>query len=163
MGGTPRIEFMQRDIYSNLDDLNTDIICDTEKNGYRFTVNTHLVDINQNAPAQGEIPVTIYYTYTRQGLEINVENCYDATYLMLPVIASPAEEVKVTPQKASINKDGGTLSITCTAGHIEVAPTDKDGRIFNPVPGFSFVPLRIIPNSSEKKIRINILFRNLFC
>ena len=78
---------------------------------------------------------------------------------MLPVIASPAEEVKVTPQKASINKDGGTLSITCTDGHIEVAPTDKDGRIFNPVPGFSFVPLRIIPNSSEKKIRINILFR----
>lgn len=59
----------------------------------------------QNAPAQGEIPVTIYYTYTRQGLEINVENCYDATYLMLPVIASPAEEVKVTPQKASINKE----------------------------------------------------------
>ena len=30
---------------------------------------------------------------------------------------------------------------------------------FNAVPGFSFVPLRIIPNSSEKKIRINILFR----
>ena len=51
MGGTPRIEFMQNGtIYSNLDDLNTDIICDTEKNGYRFTVNTHLVDINQNAP-----------------------------------------------------------------------------------------------------------------
>ena len=39
MGGTPRIEFMQNgSIYSNLDDLNTDIICDTEKNGYRFTV-----------------------------------------------------------------------------------------------------------------------------
>ena len=160
MGGTPRIELMQNGtVYSNLDDLNTDIICDTEKDGYRFTVNTHLVDINQKAPSQGEIPITVDYTYTQQGIEINVENCHDAAYLMLPVISSPTEEVKVTPQEASINKSGGTLSIICTAGHIEVAPTDKDRRIFNPVPGFSFVPLRIIPNNPKKKIHLKILFR----
>ena len=160
MGGTPRIELMQNGtVYSNLDDLNTDIICDTEKDGYRFTVNTHLVDINQKTPSQGEIPITVDYTYTQQGIEINVENCHDAAYLMLPVISSPTEEVKVTPQEASINKSGGTLSIICTAGHIEVAPTDKDRRIFNPVPGFSFVPLRIIPNNPKKKIHLKILFR----
>ncbi|WP_300701635.1 hypothetical protein [Bacteroides sp.] len=160
MGGTPRIELMQNgNVYSNLDDLNTDIICHTEKNGYRFAVNTHLVDINQKSPSQGEIPITLDYTYTKQGIGIIVDNCYEGAYFMLPVIASPTEEVKVTSREASIKKRGGILSITCTAGCIEVAPTDKDGRIFNPVPGFSFVPLRVIPDGAEKKICINILFR----
>lgn len=160
IGGTPRIELMQNgNVYSNLDDLNTDIICHTEKNGYRFTVNTHLVDINQKSPSQGEIPITLDYTYTKKGVGITVDNCYEGTYFMLPVIASPTEAVKVTSKEVSIKKEGGILSITCTAGCIEVAPTDKDGRIFNPVPGFSFVPLRIIPDGTEKKICIDILFR----
>lgn len=159
IGGTPRVEFIQNGvIYSNLDDLNTDIICHIEKDGYRFEVNTHLVDIDQKAPLKGEIPVVIDYTYTPQGIGINVENCYESAYLMLPVIASPTEKVEVTPQRVSINKDGGILSITCTAGRMELAPTDRDGRIFNPVPGFSFIPLRIISNGLENRIGINILF-----
>ncbi len=57
-----------------------------------------------------------------------------------------------------INRNNGVLNVKCEAGTVEVGPTDDDGRIFNPVPGFSFVPLRILPDSEDKKVLINIYF-----
>ena len=57
-----------------------------------------------------------------------------------------------------VYKRQGVLHITCESGNIQVAPTDGDGRIFNPVPGFSFIPLQIIPKGTDKKIQINIYF-----
>ena len=106
MGGTPRIEFMQNGtIYSNLDDLNTDIICDTKKE--RLSVYREYpfgrYKSKRTCPRRDSCHNLLYLH--RQGLEINVENCYDATYLMLPVIASPAEEVKSNSPK-SIYKQG---------------------------------------------------------
>ena len=134
MGGTPRVESIQDEVaYSNLDDLNTDITCFIEDGFCRFNVNSHLVDINQQSPKQGEVPVEVNYAFSEQG-------------------------VRISTREASIKKNKGILYITCEAGYIDVAPTDSDGRIFNPVPGFSFVPLRIIPESIGKKIQINIYF-----
>ena len=98
------------------------------------------------------------YAFSEQGVSISVERCNDSAYLVLPVIASPKEEVRISTREASIKKNKEILYITCEAGYIDVAPTDSDGRIFNPVPGFSFVPLRIIPESIGKKIQINIYF-----
>lgn len=77
---------------------------------------------------------------------------------MLPVIASPEEKVEITAREVCIKKNKGVLHITCESGNIQVAPTDGDGRIFNPVPGFSFIPLQIIPKGTDKKIQINIYF-----
>jgi len=144
--------------YSNLDDLNTDITCFIENGFCRFNVNSHLVNINQQSPKQGEVLVEVNYAFSEQGVSISVERCNDSAYLVLPVIASPKEEVRISTREASIKKNKGILYITCEAGYIDVAPTDSDGRIFNPVPGFSFVPLRIIPESIGKKIQINIYF-----
>ena len=159
MGGTPRVELTQDGVaYSNLDDLNTDITCFIENGFCRFNVNSHLVDINQQSPKQGEVLVEVNYAFSEQGVSISVERCNDSAYLVLPVIASPKEEVRISTREASIKKNKGILYITCEAGYIDVAPTDSDGRIFNPVPGFSFVPLRIIPESIGKKIQINIYF-----
>lgn len=159
MGGTPRVELTQDGVaYSNLDDLNTDITCFIENGFCRFNVNSHLVNINQQSPKQGEVLVEVNYAFSEQGVSISVERCNDSAYLVLPVIASPKEEVRISTREASIKKNKGILYITCEAGYIDVAPTDSDGRIFNPVPGFSFVPLRIIPESIGKKIQINIYF-----
>lgn len=50
------------------------------------------------------------------------------------------------------------MEIICVNGMLKVAPTDEDGRIFNPVPGFSFVPLQIFPEGENKKIQIEITY-----
>lgn len=57
-----------------------------------------------------------------------------------------------------IRKENGTLEISCVNGHLKVAPTDADGRIFNPVPGFSFIPLQVFPESPSKKIIVKIIY-----
>ena len=159
MGGTPRIELAEDgNVYSNLDDLNTDIVCHTDKNDYRFQVNTHLVNINQQSPSGGEVPVEVNYVFSEQGVQISVQHCPDAAYFVLPVIASPAEKVEITPKDVCIEKNGGVLNIKCEAGIVAAGPTDDDGRIFNPVPGFSFIPLRILPSVRDEKILINICF-----
>ncbi len=160
IGGTPRIEWTQDEVvYSNLDDLDTDIACLMENGFCRFNVNTHLVDVNQHAPKQGEIPIEMNYTFSEQGVNITVERCYESAYLVLPIIASPEEMVKISEREACIKKDKGILYIACEAGYINVAPTDSDGRIFNPVPGFSLLPLQIMPESIGKKIQVAIYFR----
>ena len=160
MGGTPRVELIQDEItYSNLDDLDTGITWLTENGCCRFNVKSHLVDVDQRSPKQGEVPVEVNYTFSEQGVSISMERCNESVYLMLPVIASPEEEVRVSAQEACIKKKKGVLYITCETGYMNVAQTDNDGRIFNPVPGFSFVPLKIMPESIDKKILINIYFR----
>ena len=95
MGGTPRVELTQDGVaYSNLDDLNTDITCFIENGFCRFNVNSHLVNINQQSPKQGEVLVEVNYAFSEQGVSISVERCNDSAYLVLPVIASPKEEVR---------------------------------------------------------------------
>ena len=159
-GGTPRIELMQDGVaYSNLDDLNTDIDCHAEKGSCTFTVHTHLVDINQQAPPQGEVAMTMNYTYSEQGISIHVEHCDEPVRFILPVIASPEEKVEFSSHEVRIRKNKGVVCITCESGDMEIAPADDDERIFNPVPGFSFIPLQVLPDNVDKKIHINICFR----
>lgn len=47
-------------------------------------------------------------------------------------------------------------------GMLKVAPTDEDGRIFNPVPGFSFVPLQIFPEGRIRKFKLKSHIINIF-
>ena len=58
--------------------------------------------------------------------------------LVLPVIAAPSEVVDITPEGMRLQKKDGVLEVVCVNGRMKVAPTDKDGRIFNPVPGSAF-------------------------
>lgn len=159
MSGTPRVEMVQYGtIYSNLDDLDTDIVYTKEEDAHRFHVNTHLVDVEQQSPVQGSIPVSLDYVYSEQGVSMEVGYCPLNACLVLPVIASPAEIIDVDAKHMRIQKGNGVLEVVCVNGVLEVAPTDKDGRIFVPVPGFSFVPLRILPNGGSKKIRVEIIY-----
>ena len=159
-GGTPRIELIQNGVaYSNLDDLNTSITCHEREEACTFTVHTHLVDINQQAPLQGEVAMTMNYTYSEQGVSIHLEHCNEPIRLMLPVIASPEENIEFSSHEVYIRKNKGVVCITCESGDMEIAFTDDDQRIFNPVPGFSFIPLQVLPDKMDKKIHINISFR----
>lgn len=159
MGGTPRVETVRNGVvYSNLDDLDTEINCRMEDGICNFSVNTHLVDLNQQAPSQGAVPVTVDYSYSSKGVDITIEHCPASAYFVLPVIASPNEEIKVSSRKVFIKKEKGILSIACKSGYINVAPTDNDGRVFNPVPGFSFIPLQVTPDDANKKMEISLSF-----
>lgn len=159
MSGTPRVEMQQYGtIYSNLDDLDTDIAYTKEKDAHCFHVNTHLVDAEQQVPVQGSIPVNVDYLYSKQGVTIKMDHCPVSAYLVLPVIASPSEAAEITPKHMRIRKAHGTLEITCINGTLKVAPVDEDGRIFNPVPGFSFIPLQVFPDSPDKKIQVKIAY-----
>lgn len=160
MSGTPRIEIIQDGIaYSNLDDLDTEIIYHKEKGAHCFRVNTHLVDADQQNPVQGEIPVTVHYSFSARGMTFEVEHCPDSAYLVLPVIASPLEKAEVTSQEARITKEKAILEITCHSGTLEAAPADEDGRIFNPVPGFSFIPLKVKAAGKNSRISVNIIIK----
>lgn len=159
-GGTPRVELVQEGVaYSNLDDLNTSITCHAGKKSCTFDVQTHLVDLNQQAPPRGETAVALNYTYSEQGVGIRVEHCGEGLRLMLPVISSPEEKYELSDRRLCIARNGGTLCIACEEGNMDIAPTDEDGRIFNPVPGFSFIPLRIGPDAKGKGIHISISFQ----
>lgn len=105
MSGTPRVEMVQYGtVYSNLDDLDTDITYVKEKDMHRFHVNTHLVDADQQTPVQGSITVNMDYVYSKQGLLIEVDYCPLTACLVLPVIASPSEVVTITPKGMRVQK-----------------------------------------------------------
>jgi len=159
MSGTPRVEMVQYGtIYSNLDDLDTDITYTKEKDTHNFHVNTHLVDIDQQTPIQGSMPVSMDYVYSKQGVTIKMDHCPYSAYMVLPVITSLLDVTEVDSKNMRIRKENGILEISCVNGYLKVAPTDADGRIFNPVPGFSFIPLQVFPESPSKKIIVKIIY-----
>lgn len=160
MSGTPRVEWIEDGIvYSNLDDLDAEIGYRQEKDAHCFRVKARLVDAEQQHPARGKVPVIIDYSFSAQGMTFEVQQCPDSAYLVLPVIASPLEEVTVTGQEACIKKEKGTLKIACINGKMEVALTDEDGRIFNPVPGFSFIPLKVKAGGKNSQVAVNIIIK----
>ena len=157
MGGTPRMEMMCEGVaYSNLDDLNTEIAYREENGRHCFQVTTHLVDINQKAPQGKDVPVVINYVYSDKGVSMEIPVCPDSAYLVLPVIASPQEEVNRQTDEIRIRKGDTYISIDCQSGVLSIAPTNPDGRIFNPVPGFAFLPVLVKPDATHKNIRISL-------
>lgn len=161
VGGTPRIEFIHDNIsYSNLDDLDTDIKVIEGNDFCFFKVNTHLVDINQNSPLNKQIPIKINYEFSKDRVNIIVERCHKSAYLILPIIASSDDKVIIDDNKIHIKKQRGNLILECESGIINILPTDNDGRIFNPVPGFSFIPIQILPNEVDKKIIASLYYNN---
>lgn len=158
MCGTPRMELTYAgNTFTNLDDLKTTISCYAEKGQSVFKVRTHLVDINQMPPSVGkDVSVDIKYVFSRQEVRIEVNQCPEGVYFVLPAIASPIDKLTVDSQKACIYKKHGMWQIHCSFGTINVSSVDADGRIFNPVPGFSFIPLLVLPDG--EKIVIDISF-----
>ena len=162
MPGTPRIEIVRDGVmYSQLDDLNTQIRYVKEKNAHRFEVRTHLVDFNQVAVIDRNPTVQLSYLFDKSGVTIEGQIPAELSglqpVLTLPLIAAPGEKVTVAEGNVAITKQNSTV-LLLSENPILQAPSNN-GRIFNPVPGFAFVPLQIKPdNNGNIKVQIQILF-----
>ena len=154
--GSPRIELMKDNTsYTNLDDLNTTITASQENGTHSFDIESHLVDIEQNSPRSHSVAVSMNYTISSNSIALSAHRVADGAYMVLPVISSSSDQVKKEGNTYTILQNGHSIVITCQNGDISIDNTDKDGRIFNPVPGFSFIPFKIQP-CKEKNIKVKI-------
>lgn len=152
MPGTPRVELIENGtMYSNLDDLNARITYRKKGNEHRFNIQAHLVDSKQQFSAAGEEMVEMEYIFAGKEVHIRclLPESLRKARLTLPVIASPQEKETVGGNSIQISKQGGTLQLE-SHQPLTIAPTDENGRIFNPVPGFSFIPVTVQPDSQGK-------------
>lgn len=162
MAGTPRIELIENGtMYSNLDDLDTQITYRKEADAHHFRVLTHLVDSKQQPSSAGRATAEINYTF--RGNEISIRCLIPETLrkagaqLTLPLIASPQEKSSFADNCVRINRKGGIVTLTSNQP-LTIAETEANGRIFNPVPGFSFLPVVVQPNDSGKvEVRISVI------
>ena len=159
MASTPRIEIVEKGVmYSNLDDLDTEIKYTKKGDTHCFRILTHLVDSKQQPSSAGKATAEIEYLFQKEKVTIRCtmpEALRKAgARLVLPVIASPQETTSIKEKSVQINKKGGSLRVS-SLQPLSISPTNIDGRIFNPVPGFSFLPI-IIAMDSDGKAEVNI-------
>ena len=160
MSGTPRVELYDKGVmYSNLDDLDTQISYVQQKDGHQFLVNTHLVNSEQQAPGAGLEGVGIQYLF--QGNEMIIRCDIPQSLqkvgarLMLPIIATPQQKEELTGNNLKIKCNNAEINLQSQTP-ITIAPSNS-GRIFNPVPGFSFIPVAVYPDAEGRvEVRIHI-------
>ena len=157
VGGSPRLEFIKDGkLYSNLDDLDTDVIYTKSDNKHIFKIKTHLVTCEQESPSQGVTPVDITYIFDKENIIIEAESTVDGVSLVLPVIASKINKTSLHNNRWICNDNSSDLEINVLSGNLSLMPVDSDGRAFNPVPGFAMVPLKISFNRGSSKISVLI-------
>ena len=159
MSGSPRIELIENGtMYSNLDDLDTKITYQKKGNTHQFHIVTHLVDSKQQFSSVGKEAVEIDYIFQEKEIGIHCsipESLRKAgVQLTLPIIAAPQEKENITEHSVQVNKEGGVLLLN-SPQTLTIAPTDENGRIFNPVPGFCFIPVIVHPNE-KGEVEISI-------
>lgn len=154
MSATPRVEVTQDGIvYSNLDDLDSKIDYYEKDGSIYFRIKTHLVDTSQQFPFDNDNSVEISYTFNDNDDVIIIEckvsdSLIDLNpQLILPIISSPDEEINFSNNTFTVKKDDKSLNVN-SSSIIELLQTSDNGRVFNPVPGFSFIPISI--NLSDK-------------
>lgn len=76
--------------------------------------------------------------------------------MVLPVIASTQEKELLTEHRMEIEKKGGKVYIE-SPNEWYIA-SSADNRIFNPVPGFCFIPLVIEPGR-DGEIHVEMYIR----
>lgn len=163
MAGTPRVELYEnKTMYSNLDDLNTKIAYSHKSNTHQFCIHTHLVDSEQRASTVGASEVEIQYLF--QGDEVIIrcripEELHKAgARLMLPVISAPGQgqNTELSSKVLKIKNKEGEINLH-SLNRMELAPSNN-GRIFNPVPGFCFIPVAVYPDE-QGEIEVSIYIR----
>jgi len=146
MPATPRIEYIQNDtLYSNMDDLDTQINCSETEKGYIFHVQTYLTDKNQRLSRFGNQKIDVKYVFTKENVRVQchlpAKIKHEPVFLVLPFIADVDEmETLISPDQLQIQKDNATIVVK-TNMPLDISPTNN-GRILNMVPGFAFIPVK---------------------
>lgn len=155
--GSPRLELVKDGkVYSNLDDLDTDVIYTKSDRKHIFKIKTHLVTYEQESPLQGTIPVDLTYIFEKENIIIEAESSVEGVSLVLPVIASPINKTFLHNNRWICNGQDSVLEVNVLSGNLSLMPVDPDGRAFNPVPGFAMIPLKISLNKEDRNISVSI-------
>lgn len=146
-------------MYSNLDDLEATLYdnSNNESKDISFISKTHLVDLNQNMPPIGQIKSNIIYTFDSVGIRLECslpKKAIEAgARFVLPVIAKREWQEQLNEKILTVKTNNATLSIS--ANNNIIIPKTTDKRVFNPIPGFCFIPVYFYPDK-DGSVTINI-------
>ena len=112
-----------------------------------IVVNTELQTKTYQTPESGTIPVEVTY-YFRDGeteMTIAAKNKDNTAEMnvFIPIISKADENYSACKDGFYIEKQNCKLYITSEQGTIKVLPVEQNGRAFNPVPGFEFIPFEL--------------------
>ena len=124
-----------------------------------IVVNTELQTNNYKKPESGKIPVEITYYFKENETEIKIKakNNKKAVELkaFIPVISAANEKYYNSNNGFLIEKPDCKLLLTTEQRTIKVLPVEQNGRAFNPVPGFEFIPFELtFTKEADLKIQI---------
>ena len=137
----------------------------TEGKDEIIVVNTELQTKTYQIPESGAIPVEITYYFRDKELEIKIKakNDFSELNVFIPVISMAGE--KYSPFTSTGNVPNGSgfiiekpncdLYLSSEKGLIKILPVEQNGRVFNPVPGFEFIPFEL-SFKGEANLKIQI-------
>jgi hypothetical protein len=124
----------------------------------RVVVETRLLSAELTDPPEGPCRFQISYVLTREKISITAQPLDPLTAewsLVLPVISKTGEVVRAAaPGRWEFTKPAGRLIVSAAA--IERIPTRRE-RVFNLVPGFEAVPLRLV-GIANKAVECSLQF-----
>jgi hypothetical protein len=146
---TPRIELVDKQTYTSLNDFEATVTALDEQMGsarlLSFDIKGRLLTASHQPPPTDEVRYHLTYSLGQSAVEIRATaNAPTQTplHFILPVISSSSESVTQPNAKTiHITKPNGTLTISTTAPQ-GFAPIPKE-RTFNLVPGFEAIPLTV--------------------
>jgi hypothetical protein len=152
---TPSLVYVQNNIfYRSCSDLSAEIDAWQNTDKIIIAVHASLVDGIQNNPDTTKLSFKIIYTFTENTICIEARILGNKTpeglYFYLPIIADKEEElIKHDNYTVAINKHNAKIYISADCAIETMFPPRN--RLFNFVPGFMAIPLKIICRSSNEE------------
>ena len=134
--------------YSNLDDLDFELKrVSTKGKAHVIEAYVHLVDYNQVQQVDEAAKLCYEITDDRVRITAKLPDALAAkgAALVLPLLVSYEEEIEASSLGYVVHKSDCQILVQ-TKQQVKV-PIALDDRIFNPVPGFCYLPLTICPNA----------------
>ncbi len=156
---TPRFEFIDENrLFMNISDKKADISFIEREDEIVFNVLAHLVDEDQNHPAEGSIKCELNYAFKSSGLVVKAKSFstdqFKRIKFFLPVISTNDERIDfISSNKIAIHKPCGIVNVETNVS-IDILETEK-GRIFNFVPGMEAVLIELANNEVEIKVYVS--------
>jgi len=153
MSTTPRIELEQGEVrYASVSDLSAKMTHSNLQNKVVVSAKSKLADALQNSPEKPKCSSKFEFTDALVSIEYTCEN--SSARIVLPIIATSQEKLKMTDAKTAIIKKKNCSIKISADKNLEVVSVGKE-REFHFAPGFEFIPFVI--NSSSAKIQIKVV------
>jgi hypothetical protein len=144
---TPRMEFRdEKGTYTSLSDLQAQFSVTRKDSHIEAVARGFLQTVKHKMPGSGEIPYHLTYRFSKEGVRLgaSVPSAGSRSVVwIVPLVCTAKERVELRdPKTLLIRKPEGVLEVTTDApdGFALFQVTD---RVFNLVPGFECLPLRL--------------------